>query len=120
MNSKQILTDTKQRLDALTGLATAYLPVLRERWAPIQARLETARVWWQDHHMTPKVPYAVAGAVILTTFYAASQDYFVTPGAQPAQVVAERIAPIGTLNLADTAGSPQVAEKAAAGAGNVN
>lgn len=120
MNPKQIVTEIQARLDALTGLVAAYIPVIRERLAPVETRIEAARAWWQAHDMTPKVPYALAGAVVLTAFYAANQGVFPEPSAQPAQVVAERIAPIGSVNLADTAGSPQVAEQPAAGAGSVN
>jgi hypothetical protein len=114
MNTTEITHALKSRYEGLSSLASAYGPVIEGHWAPVQTRIEGLRAWWEGNHMTARLPYGIAAAVILGSLVALNQGLFVAPAAQPAYQVAERVAPIGTLTLMDGEASPRVAAESGA------
>ena len=122
MNTTEITHALKSRYEGLSSLVSAYGPVIEGHWAPMQTRIEALRAWWEGNHMTARLPYGIAAAVILGSLVALNQGLFVAPAAQPAYQVAERVAPIGTLTLME-GDSPRVAAEsrpAAAAGANLN
>jgi hypothetical protein len=115
MKPTEIARVLQGRYEGLTALAASYRPVVEARWAPVKTRIQALRDWWEANHMTARLPYGIGAAVVLGSLLAANQGYFLAPEPQPAHQVAARVAPIGTLTLADAQGSPQVASQADSG-----
>jgi hypothetical protein len=103
----------------LLGAARSKAPLLHDGLMELLGWIRQARHWLRGIDYGARSVQAVGAAVVLGTLYVAIWGAGPRPVADSPEIVAARIAPIGTLSLQDT-GSPVVAEQAPAAAASAS
>lgn len=110
--------DGAGRAQATLGTMQTYLrakvPIVIDLWNLIAEQTRRTREWIRGIDFGAKTVQAVGAAVVLGTLYVAIWGAGPSLVPHSPEVVAARVAPVGTLTLNDMA-APKVAEQAPAG-----
>jgi hypothetical protein len=110
MNLEKLVHSTHSAIGPIADKAQAWLRASGVQKVAEHPWFHRAREWAQTYGVENRPAQFVGAAVLVGLLYVAVSDPLERPAPDDPQIVATRIAPIGTVNLAQTA-SPQLADQ---------